>query len=71
MLAPLGQLVIYGALNIQDFQLGVPELLGLILRNQSVTGFAFALLQGKCLKGPANPGSQLITLPTRVEDDML
>src|SRR5262249_20224501 len=43
-LAPLGRLVIYGALNIQSFQLGVPELLGLIFRNQSVTGFAVAPL---------------------------
>ncbi len=43
-LAPLGQLVIYGALNIQSFQLGVPELLGLIFKNQSITGFAFASL---------------------------
>jgi NADPH2:quinone reductase len=43
-LAPLGQIVIYGALNIQSFQLGVPELLGLIFKNQSVTGFAFAPL---------------------------
>jgi NADPH2:quinone reductase len=40
-LAPLGQIVIYGALNIQSFQLGVPELLGLIFKNQSLTGFAF------------------------------
>lgn len=43
-LAPLGQIVIYGALNIQSFQLGVPELLGLIFKNQSLTGFAFAPL---------------------------
>jgi NADPH:quinone reductase len=43
-LAPQGQLVIYGALNIQDFHLGVPELLGLIFKNQSVTGFALAPL---------------------------
>jgi NADPH:quinone reductase len=43
-LAPLGQIVIYGALNIQNFQLGVPELLGLIFKNQSLTGFAFAPL---------------------------
>jgi NADPH2:quinone reductase len=43
-LAPLGRLVIYGALNIQSFQLGVPELLGLIFRNQSITGFAVAPL---------------------------
>jgi len=44
MLAPLGQIVIYGALNIQSFSLGVPELLGLIFRNQSVRGFALAHL---------------------------
>lgn len=43
-LAPLGRLVVYGALNIQKFQLGVPELLGLIFKNQSVTGFAVAPL---------------------------
>ena len=43
-LAPLGQLVIYGALNIQRFQLGVPELLGLVFGNQSVTGYALAPL---------------------------
>jgi NADPH:quinone reductase len=36
--------VIYGALNIQSFQLGVPELLGLIFRSQSVRGFAVAPL---------------------------
>ena len=50
-LAPLGQLVIYGGLNIQSFQLGVPELLGLIFKNQSVTGFALApLLTPQSLK---------------------
>jgi NADPH2:quinone reductase len=43
-LAPFGNLVIYGALNIQQFELGVPELLGLIFKNQSLTGFAFAPL---------------------------
>lgn len=43
-LAPLGQLVIYGALNIQGFELGVPELLGIIFKNQSVTGFALVPL---------------------------
>ncbi len=43
-LAPLGELVVYGALNIQEFQLGVPELLGLIFKNQSVTGFALTPL---------------------------
>ncbi len=40
-LAPLGEIVIYGALNIQEFALGVPDLLGLIFKNQSLTGFAF------------------------------
>lgn len=44
VLAPLGQMVIYGALNIQSFQMGVPELLGLIFKNQSLTGFAVAPL---------------------------
>lgn len=44
VLAPLGQIVVYGALNIQDFQLGVPELLGLVFKNQSLTGFAVAPL---------------------------
>jgi NADPH:quinone reductase len=44
VLAPLGELVIYGALNIQSFQFGVPELLGVIFRNQSVTGFALPTL---------------------------
>ncbi len=39
-LAPLGQIVIFGSLNILDFNLGVPELLGLIFQNQTVTGFA-------------------------------
>jgi NADPH2:quinone reductase len=42
VLAPRGQLVVYGALNIQRFQLGVPELLGLIFKNQSLAGFAMA-----------------------------
>lgn len=53
-LAPLGQLVIYGALNIQSFDLGVRERLGLILfKNQSVTGFAVApLLTPASLKRP-------------------
>jgi NADPH:quinone reductase len=43
-LAPLGRLVIYGALNIQRFALGVPELLKMIFRNQTMTGFALAPL---------------------------
>jgi NADPH2:quinone reductase len=44
VLAPLGQIVIYGALNIQHFNLGAPDLLGLIFKNQSLTGFAVAPL---------------------------
>ncbi len=44
LLAPRGQIVLYGALNIQSFDLGVPELLGMIFKNQSLTGFAFVPL---------------------------
>jgi NADPH:quinone reductase len=44
VLAPLGQIIVYGALNIQAFALGAPELLSLIFKNQSLTGFAFAPL---------------------------
>ena len=44
VLAPNGVMVIYGALNIQQFALGVPELLQLIFRNQSVRGFALVPL---------------------------
>ncbi|HKU36994.1 MAG TPA: zinc-binding dehydrogenase [Polyangiales bacterium] len=43
-LAPLGNLVIYGALNIQSFELGVPELVRLIFKNQALTGFALPTL---------------------------
>ena len=43
-LAPGGELVVYGALNIQSFAFGVPELLDLIFRNQSLTGFALPTL---------------------------
>ena len=43
-LAPGGELVIYGALNIQGFEFGVPDLIGLIFKNQSLTGFALASL---------------------------
>ncbi|MFG1266102.1 quinone oxidoreductase family protein [Xanthobacter aminoxidans] len=43
-LAPRGEVIIYGSLNIQEFHIGVPELLGLIFNNQSVTGFALAPL---------------------------
>jgi NADPH2:quinone reductase len=62
-LAPLGQIVIYGALNIQSFQLGVPDLLGLIFKNQSLTGFAFApLLSPEGLRAGL---SELFDLVTR------
>jgi NADPH:quinone reductase len=43
-LAPRGNLVIYGALNIQSFELGVPELIQLIFKNQTLTGFALPTL---------------------------
>lgn len=43
-LAPGGELVIYGALNIQKFDFGIPELIGLIFKNQSLTGFALPSL---------------------------
>ena len=43
-LAPRGNLVIYGALNIQSFELGVPELVKLIFNNQMLTGFALPTL---------------------------
>jgi NADPH:quinone reductase len=43
-LAPCGELVIYGALNIQGFEFGVPDLIGLIFKNQSLTGFALPTL---------------------------
>lgn len=44
ILAPQGEMIIFGALNIQDFNLGVPDLLALIFNNQSVTGFALVPL---------------------------
>ncbi len=43
-LAPCGELVIYGALNIQRFDFGVPDLIGIIFKNQSLTGFALPTL---------------------------
>jgi NADPH2:quinone reductase len=43
-LAPCGELVIYGALNIQGFDFGVPDLIGIIFKNQSLTGFALPTL---------------------------
>lgn len=39
LLAPFGRILIYGALNLQDFALGVPELKALVAGNQSLTGF--------------------------------
>jgi NADPH2:quinone reductase len=51
-LAPCGELVIYGALNIQQFEFGVPDLIGIIFKNQSLTGFALSsLLTPEGLKG--------------------
>lgn len=44
LLGASGELVIYGALNLHDFQLGVPQLGQMIFRNQSVTGFALGPL---------------------------
>jgi NADPH2:quinone reductase len=43
-LAPGGELAIYGALNIQGFEFGVSELIGIIFKNQSLTGFALPSL---------------------------
>jgi NADPH2:quinone reductase len=44
LLGPNGEIVIYGALNIQSFSLGIPELINLIFKNQSLTGFALPTL---------------------------
>jgi len=44
LLAAGGEIVIYGALNIQSFNLGIPELVSLIFKNQSLTGFALSRL---------------------------
>jgi NADPH2:quinone reductase len=44
VLAPGGEIIVYGALNIQSFDLGVPELINLIFKNQSLTGFALPTL---------------------------
>src|SRR5262245_46018457 len=50
VLGPNGEIVIYGALNIQSFSLGIPELINLIFKNQSLTGFALpTLLNGEGL----------------------
>lgn len=51
LLGTEGSMIIYGALNIQEFELGVPELLRLIFKNQSLTGFALSpLLSPKSLR---------------------
>lgn len=44
LLGSRGQIILFGALNIQDFQLNVPDLLGLLFNNQSLSGFALAPL---------------------------
>jgi len=65
VLAPGGELVIYGALNIQSFDLGVPELLRLIFKNQSLTGFAvMPLLTAETLRASLR---ELFDLATRGE----
>jgi len=65
VLAPLGQIVIYGALNIQQFDFSAADLLRLIFKNQSVTGFAFApLLTPESLKADL---SELFDLVRRGE----
>jgi NADPH2:quinone reductase len=43
-LAPLGELVIYGALNVHDFDFTSRELVGLVFKNQSLKGFALVPL---------------------------
>jgi NADPH2:quinone reductase len=40
VLAPFGEIVVYGALSFPHVQIREPELLGLIFKNQSITGFA-------------------------------
>ena len=44
LLGNSAQMLIYGALNLHDFNLGVPQLGQMIFRNQSITGFALAPL---------------------------
>ena len=57
--------MIYGALNIQAFDLGVPELLRLIFKNQSLTGFAvMPLLTAETLRASLR---ELFDLATRGE----
>jgi NADPH2:quinone reductase len=65
VLAPRGVMVIYGALNIQAFALGIPHLLQLIFRNQALLGFAAVpLLTPQRLKDDL---SLLFDLATRKE----
>ncbi|RDJ25053.1 zinc-binding alcohol dehydrogenase family protein [Bosea caraganae] len=40
LLAPLGRIVLFGALNLEDFGFGVPELASLVAGNQSLAGFS-------------------------------
>lgn len=62
ILAPQGEMLVFGALNIQSFALGVPELMGLIFKNQSITGFALVpLLDPASLREEL---AQLFTLAT-------
>ena len=44
ILAPKGTLVTYGALNLQDFNLGVPDLKRIMFGNQTFRGFTFGPL---------------------------
>lgn len=43
-LANGGTLVVYGGLNIQSFDLGVPQLMSMIFKNQALKGFALVPL---------------------------
>lgn len=64
-LAPRGVLVVYGALNIQSFALGVPELKQLIFRNQALLGYAAVPLLSPAVL--AEDLSLLFDLATRGE----
>lgn len=51
ILAPKGVLVAYGSLNLQSFELGVPELKRMVFGNQTFRGFAFgALIQHEAMR---------------------
>lgn len=47
LLASFGRIVAFGALNLQDFALGPPELKALVAGNQSLTGFTLLPLLRK------------------------